>query len=330
MSLTTRACRPARRGSLCAVLALVLAACGGGDDGDDVGADGSGVDQAASDGDSSATDDGGADGAAAGDGAATATSDTTTPVVVVVDGETFEMDNVFRCDVGEAVWGADFRALSAGTGEGYPGVSVFYVPPEVDESDQTNVAFFPTSDAGHYSTDNAGVGDLEIALRADGADGSATLGAVGDVPSDDVHVEFSFTCAEGSTADDEPEIADEPEPSDDTEASDDATPPENRTGTITWAGVTTEFDLAQGDLDPMEGTGLCEVVDVIGNNDDYFRIVAYLDDGNEFYLQWDDGLAIGEIGFEEQAEDLDVTKDGRTVSGTASTSEGPIEFSFTC
>lgn len=293
-------------------LAVLVAACGD-DDGDGDGGESGGSPTA--------------DAVESGDENAGGDSDD--PGQITVDGTTYTFTNVTRCDVGDSFWGPDFRAFTADTGGDYPGIHVGYAPPMADDQgveDPNDVAFFPSSDPLYYSTEADGLDDHEVTVLDDGAEGSATLGAVGSESDDTVEIEFSFTCSDTGT--DIP--VDEDAPTTTSSASEEPAP-SDQTGTVVFAGATTELNSADGDLDPMAGTGLCEVVDVTGEyGDDYFRIVTDLDDGTPFRLEWDDGLVIGDVFEEEQAEDLDVTKDGRTVSGSATTTDGPIEFSFHC
>lgn len=126
---------------------------------------------------------------------------------------------------------------------------------------------------------------------------------------------------------DTPEDSAAPEPDED-DGPDDAAPPAEDSGTITVAGTTTE--VAGADF------GICETVNPAF--DDAFNIVTELSDGTPFRLNGDledmdpelDGLFLGDTFEEEQATDLDIGRDSRTISGTATVSAGEVEFSFTC
>ena len=105
-------------------------------------------------------------------------------------------------------------------------------------------------------------------------------------------------------------------------------PPDERTGTITVAGATTEL----GDDDFL----ICETVNPAFEND--LNIIVNLDDGTKFRLSGTmgefeegiDGVVLGQMPDEEYATDVDVSREGRTVSGSAMVSAGEVEFSFTC
>lgn len=298
------------RGSgLCAALVILASACGGGEDSAAVDEQDAGSEPEA---DGSVPDD--------------------APGWITVDGETYSFTDVTRCDIGSDFWGADFRSFTATSSGGeYPGIHVGYAPPKADDEgveDPNEVAFFPSSDPLYYATSAVGASDYEVTLLPDGAQGTATLAEVGG-SGEEVEVEFAFTCAGSGGDASEPDPAEEE--SDEGATGGDDSASGGRTGYVVYDGTRSEFDSAEGDLDPQSGTGLCEVVDVTGQyGDDYFRISTNLDDGTPFLLEWDDGLILGETFAEVEVSDLAVAKDGRTVSGSASTENGPIEFSFTC
>lgn len=154
------------------------------------------------------------------------------------------------------------------------------------------------------------------------------LGACGDDGDDDASSDTSMeTTTTESMSDDV--VEEEDDMSDDDMSDDDgeATAPDERSGTITIADTTQE--IADGDF------LICETVNPAFEGD--FNIITELD-GRRFRLDGNvdeidpelDGLFLGEIPDEERAEDLEVNLDGRTLSGSATVSEGAIEFSFTC
>lgn len=103
---------------------------------------------------------------------------------------------------------------------------------------------------------------------------------------------------------------------------------EEDTGTITLDGATTE--LSADDL------GVCETVD--SGSEGSFHIVTALADGTPFHLNGTvddmdpelDGLFLGDTFDDERATDLEIERDDRTLSGTATIEAGELEFSFTC
>ena len=127
---------------------------------------------------------------------------------------------------------------------------------------------------------------------------------------------------EDDASDDDASTVDEPA------SDDDVAPPDERTGTVTVAGETTELS----DADFL----ICETVNPAFEND--LNIIADLADGTRFRLSGTmgefeegiDGVVLGEMPDEEYATDVDVSRDGRTVSGSATVSAGEVEFSFTC
>jgi hypothetical protein len=107
-----------------------------------------------------------------------------------------------------------------------------------------------------------------------------------------------------------------------------ATPPAEDSGTVVYAGATSELGA--------DDFGICETVNPAFKGD--FNIVATLADGTKLKLMGnvDDhsadhqGLILGDLPDEEKARDLKVELDGRTLSGSARTEAGPIEFRFEC
>ena len=110
-----------------------------------------------------------------------------------------------------------------------------------------------------------------------------------------------------------------------------AVAPEVDSGTITIAGTT--YEVSGDDF------GICEtvnpafdneiniIVDLPGTDQD-IRLSGDLTDMepefNGFFLRESDGFT------EERATDLDISRDGRVVSGTGMLEAGPVEFSFEC
>ena len=103
-------------------------------------------------------------------------------------------------------------------------------------------------------------------------------------------------------------------------------PPAEDVGTVVWRGETFEID----------EFFLCETVNPAFVGD--FNIQFDLPDGTPFGLlgNIDDfsadhqGLILGSFPDEERATDLQLTLEGRVLSGSATTTEGPIEFTFAC
>lgn len=115
------------------------------------------------------------------------------------------------------------------------------------------------------------------------------------------------------------------------DATAEAAPPAVDSGTITIAGTTHEVS---GD-----DFGICETVNPAFDNE--INIIVDLPDTDQdIRLSGDltdmdsefNGLFLRESdGFnEERATDLDISRDGRVVSGTGTLEEGPVEFSFEC
>jgi hypothetical protein len=144
-----------------------------------------------------------------------------------------------------------------------------------------------------------------------------------DVATDVTDPLAAETLGESTAADDPVETAD-----DDGGADGDAPAPDENSGTITVAGTTTEVGTAD--------FAICETVNPAFA--DNFNIITELSDGTYVRLSGDldemdpefDGLFLGEIPEEEHATDLDISRDGRTISGSAVVSAGDVEFSFTC
>ena len=197
---------------------------------------------------------------------------------------------------------------AAGDG-GFPSFSLDYMPGvsvSADYADADGIERYRSNDEG----------DFDVTVTDTGAEGSVTLRSQSG-QADDVTIDFAFSCPEAST--DAGTSEPEPEPQ----------PAADKTGFVEWAGA--RSDLAAEDFDPMAGTGLCETQDVTGTEgDDYYRIVTKLDDGTSFSLTSRDGLVLGETLSPIETSGLDVTKDGRTVSGSATTPDGALTFSFTC
>lgn len=105
-------------------------------------------------------------------------------------------------------------------------------------------------------------------------------------------------------------------------------PPAERTGQVVYGGKTM---LIAGDA-----FLICETVNPAFEGD--FNIHTKLEDGTKFKLMGnvDDfsadhqGLILGSLPNEEKATGLTLKLEGRTLSGTATTKAGPIEFTFEC
>lgn len=137
------------------------------------------------------------------------------------------------------------------------------------------------------------------------------------------------TLGESTAADDPVETADDNGGADgDGDGQPDAPAPAGYSGTITVAGTTTEVGTAD--------FAICETVNPAFA--DNFNIITALSDGTYVRLSGNldemdpefDGLFLDEIPEEEHATDLDISRDGRTISGSAVVSAGDVEFSFTC
>lgn len=263
---------------------------------------------------------------------------------VDIDGEIYEFTTVIDCIVGDAFWGPDFRRISLDTDGGYPGISVGYAPPKADNEgveDPNGVAVFPSVDPWWFTTDAATAPDLDITLTADGVIGSATMGVQGQGgPDGEVTATFELSCSAPAGSDDDSSGSDD-EPGVD----DPGTAPDLDVGTVTFDGETHELAgptrsdaMLDDDLDPSGDFDLeiCETVNPAFEGE--FNIAGTLGDGTSFRLSGNvnepfddlDGLFLGEVPDEERAEIGDVALTGRTLSGTASTSRGDLEFSFTC
>ncbi len=343
-------------------VAVVVAACGGGD-GDDTSstdpvddtsvatAADEDVDATVPDGDAEAgddTDSGDASGDAAGEdatggGAATGSS------FVEIDGERFEFTSAIECTIGDSASGPDFRSISLENDGDFPAVLVTYVPDSDTDSGRVNVAaLFPSTDPWWYTTDAAGVDDFDAMPTPDGVVGTATVGVAGDGgPEGEFVATFELSCDDdgsGTGAADEP--ADSGSSGADSSSGSSAQAPDTDTGTVVLAGETFELtgpsrsdvliDPSLGDTSDDFDFEICETVNPAFEGD--FNIAGTLGDGTPFRLSGNvdrafddfDGLFLGDTFDEEGAENTVVALDGRTLSGTATTSRGDIEFTFTC
>jgi hypothetical protein len=160
-----------------------------------------------------------------------------------------------------------------------------------------------------------------------------TLGVTGcggdDDGAPDVTEPTGAALGESTAADDPVATADvSGDSGDDGEGQADAPAPAGYSGTITVAGTTTEVGTAD--------FGICETVNPAFAND--FNIITALSDGTYVRLSGTldemdpefHGVFLGEIPEEEHATDLDISRDGHTISGSATVSAGDVEFSFTC
>ncbi|WP_297081565.1 hypothetical protein [uncultured Demequina sp.] len=286
-----------RIAAIATVLALALTACSGGND------------QPAASPSDDAT------------GAATAVAEDASgdvergPIWIVVDGEehALEADLCFLGDDG-------VRELWAYGSGGFPAFSVSSLPP-----DFVSVEYTGPEGAASYRTNDASAVSLDV--TDGGATGTAILASLSG-QDDPVTIEFGFECLEQ-----DPVQADGDDASDDADADADAGTAaggeSTKSGYVEWAGA--RSDLTDEDFDPFAGTGLCETEDVTGTEgDDYFRIVTTLDDGTDFSLTSRDGLVLGDTFDPIETSIADLTKSGGTVSGSADTPTGPLNFSFTC
>jgi hypothetical protein len=264
-----------------------------------------------------------------------------------VGGERYEFPSVIDCTFGDAFWGPDFRRFSFDTNGDFPALSVGYAPEKADDEgveDPNVVAVYPSGDPWWYTTDASGAADMELELTADGARGSATLGVAGEGgPGGEVAATFELSCgdaADGSAGGAEGGSGDD--------GGDPGTPaaPQADSGTVILGGETHELSgpsrsdaVAAGD-DGAASSGfdfeICETVNPAFEGE--FNVAGTLGDGTPFRLSGtvgeepgdDGGLFLGETFDEERAEGLEVSLDGRTLSGSATTSRGDIEFTFTC
>ena len=111
----------------------------------------------------------------------------------------------------------------------------------------------------------------------------------------------------------------------------DAAPPAEDSGTLTIAGTTYEvsgddFRICET-VNPAFADAINIIVD-LPDSDQNVRLSGDLGDMESefdgFFLREADGFT------EERADDLDLSRDGRVVSGTATLESGPVEFSFEC
>lgn len=191
----------------------------------------------------------------------------------------------------------------------------------------------------------------------DDDDGDSTAAESSDIGVDDAAAE---TADETS---DDTDMADDTEPGDDTDTGDDTEPdaddaqdestgdggaPEVDSGVVTVGGETSELtgpsrseamldaDLGLDPAGPDFDFEICETVNPAFAGD--FNISGTLADGTPFRLSGNvdedfddiDGLFLGDTFEEERAEGTEVSIDDRTLSGSAATSRGDVEFTFTC
>jgi hypothetical protein len=150
--------------------------------------------------------------------------------------------------------------------------------------------------------------------------GVASCGGDSDDGAPEVTESFPEDTAETTTTED-PEATD-------TDDAPTGPAPTEYSGTITVAGATTEVG--------NDDFAICETVNPAFADD--FNIITALSDGTKVRLSGTlddmdpefDGLFLGEIPEEEHATDLDISRDGNTISGTATVPAGEVEFSFTC
>lgn len=287
-----------RRASALLVAVLLTAGSLAGCSGDDDASTGDGADAAASE---SSPDDTDAAAGSVGSG----------PVQLTVDGTEYRLQPDI-CGLGDTFSGPDGRVLVAVGDDGFPKLDVTYNP----EAPETDGVTLTLSDAG-YRTDASG---LDFSVTPRGGVGTATLD--GQSSSEEVSIEFSFECPSDSADDGSGDTSTDPDAASEDEA---------KTGFVEWGGDRTEYDAAEGDLDPLEGTGLCETEDVTGTQgDDYYRIAVDLEDGTDFFATSSGDFELGDTLDPVETSDVSVTKDGRTVSGSADTPQGELVFSFTC
>ncbi len=297
--------------------------------------------------------------AACGDGGDSADGDEATDTeaaalagsFIDVGGEVYEFTNVTGCTFGDPFWGPDFRRISLDSDGDFPTLTIGYAPPKADDGGVENpnvVALFPSADPWWFTTEVAGVDDYEVTLTDDGVAGSATLGVVGQGgPDGDQFAVFEVSCGEAVTRGEEATDGDSGGDDPSTEESDGSSDaPAVDSGTVVVAGETYELTgpsrsdvLVDGDGDASAGDfdfEICETVNPAFEGD--FNISGTLGDGTPFRLSGNvddisdefNGLFIGESVDEERADGLEVSLSDRTLSGTATTSRGDIEFSFTC
>lgn len=234
---------------------------------------------------------------------------------VAADGEPLDLVTDI-CAIGGPYGTEDDRQFSAMGASGFPKFAI-----ELFMPDMYSATFSNADGTSNYRTND--LADFDVAITAAGATGSVELADTSGA-TDNVTITFEFTCAEADASADDGSAGDDAAGDD---VSDDSSG--TKTGYVDWAGA--RSDLEDADFDPMAGTGLCETEDVTGLEEgDYYRISATLDDGTDFFLTSRDGLQLGETLSPIEVTSLSVTQDGRTVSGSAQTAEGPLEFSFTC
>jgi len=266
---------------------------------------------------------------------------------VEINGQVYPFNTTSECTFSDDYWGLDFRRISLTTDGGYPGISASYAPPVADAADLEDpnvLAVFPPEESWWYTTEAATVNDYQVTLTDNGLTGSATLGVAGEGGPDGEH-QATFTLSCDNTAYDAQE--DSIDSDDGDPASGSGAPATDDIGSVTWAGQTTDLvgptrsdyivTNPDGDASSIDfDFEICETVNPGIEGD--FNIGATLNDGTEFRLSGNihddfadhEGLFLGELPDEERAEDLDVQLDNRTLFGSATTSQGAIEFSFTC
>lgn len=229
------------------------------------------------------------------------------PVLLTVEGTDYALQ-AESCSSGGPYSGPDGRTLMAVGEGGFPAFELAYNP----EAETSSATLTDADGATNYRADSEG---LTISPVPQGAVGVATMQNTSS--SGEITVAFEYTCPDSEEPTDAP----------------DSTPVEAtaKTGFVEWQGTRTDYDSDDGDLNPLEGGGLCETEDVTGTQgDDYYRISVNLSDGTAFHATSSGEFVLGETLQPIETTNVAVTKDGRTVSGSAETPDGPLEFSFTC
>ncbi|GIG54110.1 hypothetical protein [Demequina activiva] len=230
------------------------------------------------------------------------------PVTLLVDGVAQDV-TLDICSLESAYDSTDPRMMTAAGATGFPAFEFTHYPPEIVAAEFTDA-----EGAASYRTNEPD--SFDITITDTGATGTIVMGSLAGQNAD-ITVEFAFSCP-----------ADAADGGDGGEAGGDA-PEVAKEGYVEWAGARSDLDAS--DFDPSAGTGLCETQDVTGlEGDDYFRIATTLDDGTDFFLTSDDGLVLGDSLAPIETTLADLVKDGRTVTGSADTPTGPLNFSFTC
>lgn len=310
-----------------AVIAAVPVACGGDDDADEAPA-------TVPDGDSTVTSDAPTEPAPD----EPDPTDTSGPVQVTVGGESYSFAFV-SCTIGDGFYGPDFRRVTASVSEtDYPGISIGYAPAVDDAPDDVEpnqVTFFPDETTIVQTADPSAI---DATPTPDGITGTAELDSLGTIS-------FRVACPEDATffnlPDDESDGG--AEPTDDTSTGSEATPVDGETGIVTLEGV--DYELAGptrnavmiegGDASGPFDFDICETVNPAFEGD--FNISGTLGDGTDYRLSGtlgdlvdQDGFELGEFPDSELVPFDEISLDGVTLSGSATTSRGPVEFTFTC